>query len=88
MGNDMSDSEQSLKARIAANVRWSHTEDRSAATEPAREAAWAKFEAEVDPDEKLPLRERAVRAEAARRAHFQRMALRSAQVRRRRREAG
>ena len=78
-------SERSLRAQIAANVRWSRTVDRSAATAPARTAAWQKFEDQVDPERRLTPAERALRAEAARRAHFQRMALRSAQVRRARR---
>ncbi|WP_370332603.1 hypothetical protein [Mycolicibacterium hippocampi] len=43
-----------------------------------------KFERQVDPDGTLPSAERARRAEHARKAHFQRMALKSAQARRRR----
>ena len=78
-------SERTLRARIAANARWSRTTDRSAATAPARAAAWQKFEDLVDPERRLPPAERALRAEAARRAHFQRMALRSARARRTRR---
>jgi hypothetical protein len=47
-----------------------------------------KFETQVDPEGKLSPAERAVRAEHARKAHFKRLALRSAQVRRRRGGAG
>jgi hypothetical protein len=43
-----------------------------------------RFEREVDPDGTLPPAERAKRAEYARKAYFQRLALKSAQVRRRR----
>jgi len=81
-------SDRTLSARIAANTRWSRVGDRSAATARARAAALARFEREVDPDGVLSPRDRAVRAEAARRAHFLRMALRSAQVRRKARPAG
>jgi hypothetical protein len=47
-----------------------------------------KFERQVDPEGILPPAERAVRAEHARKAHFKRLALKSAQVRRRRGGAG
>jgi hypothetical protein len=59
------------------------TADRSARTAPARAAQMSKFERDVDPDGALDPVERARRAESARKAHFTRMALRSAQARRR-----
>lgn len=43
-----------------------------------------KFEQQVDPDGVLTPGERATRAEHARKAHFKRLALKSAQARRRR----
>lgn len=43
-----------------------------------------KFERQIDPDNVLPPAERAFRAEHARKAHMKRMALKSAQARRRR----
>ena len=46
----------------------------------------AKFEREVDPAGTLPLAERLIRAEHARRAHFARLALKSARSRRKSRE--
>ncbi len=46
----------------------------------------SQFEAEVDPTGTLPPAERASRAEHARKAHFSRLALRSAQARRKSRE--
>lgn len=68
-----------LKGRLGGYTRWARTSDRTAATAPAREAASealaARFEREVDPDGTLPGPERAVRAEAARRAHYARLAL-------------
>ena len=48
----------------------------------ARQAFARRFERLVDPDGVLSEPERARRAEAAKRAHFQRMALLSAQARR------
>lgn len=76
----MSDRKQ--VARIAANTRWSQTEDRSAATQPARDAMYRKFEDQVDPERVLLPEERARRVASARKAHFQRLALKSAQARR------
>lgn len=74
-----SESERALIASIAAHESWARTADRSARTSKARDALAQKFldEAGGDP----------VRAEHLRKAHFQRLALRSAQVRRRVREA-
>ena len=45
-------------------------------TTAATQAAWARFEAEVDPDGKLDPATRRKRAEYARRAHMTRLALR------------
>lgn len=73
--------------RIGANLSWANTEDRSARTLPARTKMLEKFEDEVDPNRELPESERAKRAEYARKAHFQRLALMSAQARRRRSKA-
>ncbi len=53
-------------------------------TAPARQAFLAKFEAQVDPERLLPEAERKRRAEAARKAYFARLALKSAQARTRR----
>ncbi|MBA2952158.1 hypothetical protein GON03_19260 [Nocardioides sp. MAH-18] len=78
---------RSTIARIAANERWAKTEDRSAATQPARDAMARKFEDQVDPDRVLPAAERAKRAENAKRAHYQRIALKSAQARRAKKSA-
>ncbi len=80
-------SDRALIARIAAAERWSRTEDRAAATAPARRAFADRFERQVDPDGVLAPAERALRAAHARSAHMQRMALRSAQARRRIAEA-
>lgn len=75
-------SELSLAGRIGAYASWANTSDRSARTAPAREAFQRRFEDEVDPDRILDPAERAQRADAARRAYFARLALKSAQARR------
>jgi hypothetical protein len=75
-------SDRSTIAKIAANTRWANETDRSAATQPARDGLTRKFENQVDPDRSLPADERAKRVDSARRAHFQRLARKSAQARR------
>lgn len=72
-----------LIARVAAHTRWASETDRTKATAPARRGLIAKFEREVDPDGVLSADERDRRARSAMRAHMSRMALRSAQARRR-----
>jgi hypothetical protein len=76
-----------IRGRIGAYTRWANTEDRYMATRPAREGFYAKFEREVDPEGRLAPQERAKRAEFARKAYYQRLALKSAQARRRRKSA-
>lgn len=76
------ESELSLAGRIGAYASWANTIDRSARTAPARAAFNRRFEDEVDPDRTLDPSTRAQRAEAARKAHFARLALQSAQARR------
>jgi hypothetical protein len=76
--------ERRLRSQIGAHESWARTENRSARTLPARLAMLAKFEREVDPEGLLLPAERARRAENARKAHFQRMALKSVRARRRR----
>ena len=78
----MSDELTSLRSSIAANQMWATVTDRTAATEPARQAFMSRFEREVDPDETLDPALRAKLADNARRAYFQRLALESAKVRR------
>jgi hypothetical protein len=64
---------KNINARIAAEISWARTADRSARTRPAREAFFKRFEREVDPDGKLPPDERRRRAEHALRAHMLRL---------------
>jgi hypothetical protein len=81
-GSDLTPSERTQRARLAANVGLAFTQNRSARTEPGRRAAFAKFEKLVDPDGVLPETERIKRAESLRKAHLQRMAFTSAKARR------
>jgi hypothetical protein len=59
-----------INRRIAAEISWARTADRTARTRPARQAFLAKFEKEVDPDGKLPPEDRARRANHALRAYM------------------
>jgi hypothetical protein len=65
-----------LQARVAAHQSWANTEDRTARTANARRAFEDKFLEEADGDPK--------RSEHLRKAYFARLALKSAQARRRR----
>jgi hypothetical protein len=74
----MTAGERRLRARVASEESWANTLNRSARTAPARAALDAKFLQAADGDP--------VRAEHLRKAHFARLALKSAQSRRRARE--
>jgi hypothetical protein len=74
--------ERSLQASIAAHTRWAH-DDGVAGTQAARDAFLGGFENEVDPSGSMHPAERARRAQHLRTAHMKRLALRSAQSRRR-----
>jgi len=67
--------ERRLRASIAAHESWANTTDRSARTAPARRGLEQKFLEQAGGDP--------VRAEHLRKAHFQRLALKSARARRR-----
>jgi hypothetical protein len=81
--DSLTPTERSIRAQIAAHESWAHTEDRSARTANARKAMLDKFERQVDPNNELAPSERAKRAEHLRKAHFKRLALKSARSRRR-----
>ncbi|OCB21833.1 hypothetical protein A5674_27060 [Mycobacterium malmoense] len=74
-----------MRSQIGAHESWARTADRPGRTRKARQAAWDRFEKLVDPEGILPPDVRAKMAENARTAHFQRMALKSVEARRRRR---
>ena len=71
--------ERRLVAQIAAHQSWANTPDRTARTAAGRAALDAKFMADADGDP--------VRADHLRKAHFARLALKSAQTRRSRTRA-
>jgi hypothetical protein len=73
--------ERILRAKLAAHAMHA-SHDSKAVSQPARDAFLARFEREVDPEGKLPPAERARRAEHAKKAHMTRLALKSAQARR------
>jgi hypothetical protein len=79
--------DRTLAARIAANTRWSR-EDPTEQGRVMRAGLDAKFLREVDPDNELPEPERHRRAECARKAFYQRLALASAKARRASRGSG
>ena len=76
--------ERRLRSQIGAHESWGRTVNRSARTLPARLALLDKFEKQADPEGKLLPAERATAAESLRRAYYARLALKSAQARRRR----
>jgi len=73
----------SLLGRIGAHTLHGH-HDPVVTTSAARRAFLDRFEREADPDGILPAHERARRAHHLRSAYFTRLALKSAQARRRR----
>ena len=83
MPESRSESTRAQIGRLGAHISWAHTADRHARTAPGRKAFLDKFEQQVDPDGALPPAERAKRAEHLRKAYFARLALKSAQARRR-----
>ena len=64
---------RSMRARMAAYLLHANRDPRET-TKAARAAFLGKFERDVDPEGILPPSERARRAEAARKAHFARLA--------------
>jgi hypothetical protein len=70
----VSPSERSLVSKIAAHESWANTPNRATRTAPARAALDAKFLEQAGGDP--------VRAAYLRKAHFARLALKSAQARR------
>lgn len=76
----MSDSELSILGRLGAHSSWAKTADRTARTAPGRAAFEQRFLDEADGDP--------VRAAHLRKAYFARLALKSAQARRKRSSGG
>lgn len=82
----LTETERSIRGKIGAFTLHSRYDSREL-TAPARAKFLDKFLDQVDPDRMLPEKERLRRAEAAKRAHFQKLALKSAQTRRRKASA-
>jgi hypothetical protein len=81
LGSELTPAQRVLRARLAAHASWAKTGDRTARTKPAADAFMARFEREVDPDNLLEPAERLRRAESAKKAYFQRLALASSRAR-------
>jgi hypothetical protein len=81
MGTSLTPAQRSLLAQAAAHASWAKTTDRAARTAPARRAALARFERQVDPDGVLEPEERQRLAQSARRSYFRYLALRSSRAR-------
>lgn len=86
--NKLSPVERRLVGEIGAHTSWERTEDRPARTANARKTFLNRFDKQVDPDGTLLPAERARRSDHARKAYFARLALKSAQARRRRNGGG
>jgi hypothetical protein len=78
---EMTPAQRKMRAEKAAHASWKKTSDKSARTAKARQAAFNRFEREVDPDGTMDPVERSRRAESARKAHFRAMAYKSSRVR-------
>lgn len=73
----------STRHEIAAHESWAKTVDRTARTQPARNALRDRIAAEVDPEGLMDPVTKAKAVESAIRAHYQRLALKSAASRQR-----
>lgn len=88
MGRPSGHPDNSLISTLGNHVRWAKTDDRAAATQPARDAFRDRFLREArEQFGNLPADELGRRAEHLRKAYYTRLALKSAQARRRRRKA-
>lgn len=76
----MTPEQRRLRSRLGAYEQHAKHDTRKT-TRAAREAFLARFADEVDPDGKLSEEERTRRAEAAKKAYFTRLALKSSQAR-------
>ena len=61
----MTPEQRRLRAKIAANARWSHPAARADQSEAARSAIFARLERQIDPDGTLPPDQRAVLVRSA-----------------------
>jgi hypothetical protein len=83
MGRPAGHPDNVLGSTIGALISWANTNDRTARTAPARQVFRDRFMRQArERFGNLPADELARRAEHLRKAHYARMALRSAQARR------
>ena len=71
-----------LQAAAASHESWARTRNPTKRTAPARKAFDDRFLDAVDPERKLPVKERERRAASAKSAYFAKLALASAKARR------
>lgn len=85
----MTPEQRQLRARAASLASWAQTADREGRTAAARKAALDRFESQVDPDGVMDPATRAKAADAARKAYFASLALKSslARAKRKKRDA-
>lgn len=83
--NDLTPSQRSQQARLAADRSWAYTVVPAERTAPARKALLERFEHQVDPERTLRPQQRKRMAESAKKAYFRGLALKSS---RRRSSAG
>jgi hypothetical protein len=85
---NLTPSERSLRASLASDTSWRNTVDRTARSQPGRDAMARKLEAETiaaigeSAWAAMTPAEQAKRIENARRAHYKRLALKSSVARR------
>jgi hypothetical protein len=81
--NPITDSQRRQRAQLANDARWSRLPpgQRAAQTQAARDAVWAKYLTQVDPEGALPEREREKLARQARRADLRRWSLQASRAR-------
>lgn len=75
MPDTLSPEQRILRARAAVHASWANTADRTARTEPARQAFMRRFEDAVDPGRQLPEAQRKQRSESAMKSHMASLAL-------------
>lgn len=81
----MTPEQRSMRARLAAHVRWGNTPDRTGAEERNRKAIADRFYNQTHPA--LPHEQRLIAAQSLLQAHMLRMALKSSMARSRRRKS-
>jgi hypothetical protein len=80
--SSLTPAERKLRASGAGHASWANTEDRTARSQPGRDAFRKSFEDKVDPDHVLEPIERAKRGENAYKSHMARIAFQSSKARR------